>query len=54
MTILMCLTWAVLFILTAAAFWKGLIFYSQDDDVLKDLRQDNDSTLFYSTASTAV
>ncbi|KAJ3848962.1 voltage-dependent anion channel [Lentinula lateritia] len=54
MTILMCLTWAVLFILTVAAFWKGLIFYSQDDDVLKDLRQDNDSTLTYSTASTAV
>ncbi|KAJ3709400.1 voltage-dependent anion channel [Lentinula raphanica] len=53
MTILMCLTWAVLFVLTVAAFWKGLIFYSHDEDVLKDARRDEDK-LSCSTTSTAV
>ncbi|KAJ3790213.1 voltage-dependent anion channel [Lentinula aff. detonsa] len=54
MTILMCLTWAVLFVLTVIAFWKGLIFYSQDEDVLKDTRRDDEDKLSYSTTSTAV
>lgn len=34
--ILMCLTWVVLFVLTVTAFWKGLIFRSKEEDVLKD------------------
>lgn len=33
----MVLVWAVLMVLTVAAFWKGLIFRSKDEDVIKDL-----------------
>ncbi|KAF8895246.1 voltage-dependent anion channel [Infundibulicybe gibba] len=33
---LMCITWAVLFVLTIVAFWRGLIFISKEEDVLKD------------------
>lgn len=36
MTILMCIVWAILFVLTVVAFWKGLIFRSKDEDVLND------------------
>ena len=36
MTILMCVTWAVLFVLTAIAFWKGKIFFSTPEDILRD------------------
>ncbi|TFK70559.1 hypothetical protein BDN72DRAFT_856858 [Pluteus cervinus] len=37
MTALMCLTWAVLFALTLVAFWKGLIFISNEEDVINDV-----------------
>ncbi|KAL0960557.1 hypothetical protein HGRIS_005593 [Hohenbuehelia grisea] len=37
MSILMCLTWGILFVLTATAFWKGLIFRSQPEDVVRDI-----------------
>ncbi|TFK40496.1 voltage-dependent anion channel [Crucibulum laeve] len=36
MTILMCITWAVLFVLTLVAFFNGRIFISKPEDVLKD------------------
>lgn len=36
MTVLMCGTWLVLIILTVMAFWKGLIFKSAPEDVIKD------------------
>ncbi|KAK0201519.1 voltage-dependent anion channel-domain-containing protein [Desarmillaria ectypa] len=36
MAILMVFTWVALFVLTALAFWRGLIFRSQEEDVLKD------------------
>jgi hypothetical protein len=36
MTIIMCATWLILFILTLVAFWKGRIFNSKDEDVIKD------------------
>ncbi|KAF8993505.1 voltage-dependent anion channel [Cyathus striatus] len=36
MTILMCVTWVVLFVLTMVAFFKGKIFNSKPEDVLKD------------------
>ncbi|KIK52699.1 hypothetical protein GYMLUDRAFT_233276 [Collybiopsis luxurians FD-317 M1] len=42
MAILMCATWTILFILTVTAFWKGLIFCSKDEDVLKDIIVDAD------------
>lgn len=32
----MCITWVILFILTVMAFWRGLIFRSKPEDVLKD------------------
>ncbi|KAK7025554.1 hypothetical protein VNI00_015907 [Paramarasmius palmivorus] len=35
-TTLMCITWAILFFLTILAFWKGLIFFSKEEDVIKD------------------
>lgn len=38
MTILMCITWLILFVLTIVAFWRGLIFRSKDEDVLKDFK----------------
>lgn len=34
--IIMCIIWAVLFILTIAAFVKGDIFTSMPEDVIKD------------------
>lgn len=36
MTVLMCATWVVLFVLTALAFWEGKIFRSPPEDVLRD------------------
>lgn len=36
MTILMVVTWVVLFVLTIVAFSKGLILMSPDEDVAKD------------------
>lgn len=36
MAILMCITWAVLFILTIVAFAQGHIFQSMPEDVVKD------------------
>ncbi|KAK0244551.1 voltage-dependent anion channel-domain-containing protein [Armillaria nabsnona] len=36
MAILMVFTWIALFVLTVVAFWRGLIFRSQEEDVLKD------------------
>lgn len=37
MTIVMCITWLVLFVLTAVAFWEGKIFNSNSEDVLRDM-----------------
>ena len=37
MTIVMCLTWVVLFGLTLVAFYKGKIFISAPKDVLRDM-----------------
>ncbi|KAK0460049.1 voltage-dependent anion channel-domain-containing protein [Desarmillaria tabescens] len=37
LTIVMVLTWIILFVLTIVAFWKGLIFKSKEEDVLKDI-----------------
>lgn len=37
MAILMCMTWLVLFVLTIVAFYKGLIFNSKEEDVIKDI-----------------
>ena len=36
MAVLMCGTWLVLFVLTFMAFWRGLIFKSKPEDVIKD------------------
>ncbi|KAF5372070.1 hypothetical protein D9758_004989 [Tetrapyrgos nigripes] len=36
MTVLIFITWFILIVLTAMAFWKGLIFFSKEEDVLKD------------------
>lgn len=36
MSILICVVWVVLFVLTAIAFWKGEIFLAKSEDVLKD------------------
>lgn len=36
MTILICIAWLVLITLTLMAFWKGLIFRSKEEDVIKD------------------
>lgn len=36
MVVLMCVAWAVLFCLTAVAFWKGKIFLADEADVLRD------------------
>ncbi len=36
MAVIMCITWVILFILTVMAFWRGLIFRSKPEDVLKD------------------
>ncbi|KAF5388724.1 hypothetical protein D9757_004805 [Collybiopsis confluens] len=44
MAVLMCATWAILFVLTVIAFWKGLIFCSEDEDVLKDMKDSSTHT----------
>jgi hypothetical protein len=36
MTIVMCITWVVLFVLTALAFWEGKIFQSAPEEVRRD------------------
>jgi hypothetical protein len=36
MAVLMCAVWAVLFGLTAVAFWQGKIFLADVEDVLRD------------------
>ncbi len=36
MTILMCITWVILFVLTAVAFWKGEIFISTPEEIIRD------------------
>ncbi|THU98330.1 hypothetical protein K435DRAFT_661189 [Dendrothele bispora CBS 962.96] len=36
LTIAMAITWCTLIVLTALAFWKGLIFLSREEDVLQD------------------
>jgi len=36
MTIIMLMTWCILIVLTTIAFWKGLIFFSKEEDVLRD------------------
>ena len=36
MTIAMCATWIVLFVLTSVAFWKGKIFISSPEETLRD------------------
>jgi hypothetical protein len=41
-TILLFLTWIVLFSLTVVAFWKGLIFKSSDEDFLDDWQVSRD------------
>lgn len=37
MTVIMCVTWLVLFVLTAFAFWEGKIFISPPEDVMRDM-----------------
>jgi tellurite resistance protein TehA-like permease len=37
MTVLVCITWAVLISLTILAFWRGKIFSSKPEDVIKEL-----------------
>ncbi|EKM52736.1 uncharacterized protein PHACADRAFT_126777 [Phanerochaete carnosa HHB-10118-sp] len=37
MAIVMCVVWLVLFVLTGVAFWKGLIFMADAEEVLKDV-----------------
>ena len=37
MTVIMCATWIVLFVLTAVAFWEGKIFNSKPEDVIRDM-----------------
>ncbi|KIK69875.1 hypothetical protein GYMLUDRAFT_150500 [Collybiopsis luxurians FD-317 M1] len=54
MAILMCITWTVLFVLTVMAFWKGLIFYSKDEDVIKDSRYDEEKIMCRTETSTIV
>ncbi|KAG7088867.1 hypothetical protein E1B28_012820 [Marasmius oreades] len=39
-TVLICVTWVVLVGFTALAFWKGLIFYSREEDVIRDLEEE--------------
>ncbi|TFK52714.1 hypothetical protein OE88DRAFT_1292460 [Heliocybe sulcata] len=36
MTVVICITWAVLFVLTVVAFWRGKIFMANGQDVLED------------------
>ncbi|KAK7451701.1 hypothetical protein VKT23_012380 [Stygiomarasmius scandens] len=36
MTIIMLMIWCILIVLTTIAFWKGLIFFSKEEDVLRD------------------
>jgi tellurite resistance protein TehA-like permease len=36
MTVLVCVTWLVLFFFTIVAFWKGEIFSSRDEDIHAD------------------
>jgi len=36
MTTTVFITWLVLIVLTGVAFWKGKIFISKEEDVLKD------------------
>lgn len=36
MTVCMCVTWLVLFVLTVLAFWEGKIFISPPEDVIRD------------------
>ncbi|CAK5266021.1 unnamed protein product [Mycena citricolor] len=36
LSVVIVITWLVLIVLTAMAFWKGLIFYSKPEDVLRD------------------
>ncbi|KDQ63100.1 hypothetical protein JAAARDRAFT_168565 [Jaapia argillacea MUCL 33604] len=36
MTIFICSTWVILFVLTVMAFWKGKIFMAKDGDVIRD------------------
>ncbi|KAI0316182.1 voltage-dependent anion channel-domain-containing protein [Amylostereum chailletii] len=38
LVIVMVAVWLVLIVLTATAFWRGLIFYAKDEDVLNDER----------------
>ncbi len=38
MTIIVCIIWGVLVVLTALAFWRGKILKSSPEDVLKDTR----------------
>ncbi|KAF9265197.1 hypothetical protein L218DRAFT_924327 [Marasmius fiardii PR-910] len=35
--VIIVITWAVLMVLTIMAFWKGLIFFSKEEDVVKDV-----------------
>ncbi|PSR72567.1 hypothetical protein PHLCEN_2v11560 [Hermanssonia centrifuga] len=41
MTIIMCITWIVLFVLTCVAFWEGKIFISANEDTIQDGRHVN-------------
>ncbi|KAK7450589.1 hypothetical protein VKT23_012898 [Stygiomarasmius scandens] len=36
MTVFIFITWCILIVLTVMAFWKGLIFFSKEEDVLQD------------------
>ncbi|KAL0960556.1 hypothetical protein HGRIS_005592 [Hohenbuehelia grisea] len=36
MVVLICSTWIILIVLTGMAFWRGLIFRSKEEDVIKD------------------
>jgi len=39
MTIMICITWFLLFCLTAKAFWKGKIFMASPEDVTRDAEE---------------
>ncbi|THU82392.1 hypothetical protein K435DRAFT_823225 [Dendrothele bispora CBS 962.96] len=43
MTVTIFITWCILIVLTAMAFWKGLIFFSKPEDVLQDTMNPNAS-----------
>jgi len=45
MVVFICVTWAVLFVLTLVAFWKGEILLAKPEDVLKDAQTSKQQNL---------